>query len=1068
MADEIISRNLTGLQPGQCYTVQVQSKNADGEASEWSNFYTFCVPADPLITENSTTMEYLSGSAGIYIKNLAGTNDAMRLNASGLYFYDTGNVQTVGINALDGSASFTGTIYAGSGSIGGWTIQPNRLYSGLVNLDATPGNQKIYIGTGNYTNTNTPFYVDNLGQLSLSNQLFFSPAASTNSGDFSQLTVVGKIRGAVENVELIGNNKLFNTTTSIEINSSSVAKIVTASNNLFLTGENVIISGLTGNSQVANGVFTIQSVTASSFSITLTSPFVAGTYSTTSGSISLRELTLGLHPSENGGLTNSMVTRTNLVSNPSFETNTSGWAPFIGTTASVTRDTSKYYIGAAAGKISWPTASSTQSIYTTISTIVGQTYTISAYVYVPSGNPDVRIDAFSLPSATVSAKDEWVRVSCSFVATGTTTFVGIASPSTTLGNIAYFDAFLAEKTNSLGSYIEGTVTSEVTYGHDQGIGLRLDPYNWWFTNNQFRVGTSGNYMKYDGSTLKLGGTGTYTLGMSVGNQDSENYFAIYNPNLLAGGYSDIYSDSYDFYATITPPAYNNVGTPFYVDATGKFSLGESLTWNPTSSALSVRGSINAISGSIGGFAIQSNSINNSAQSSNLFSAFDPSMEAGAFLTYWNASATISNTNDSGGTVGDSGIVYVSQSFSGENVADGGAHSMALTYDWMANDVLTASSTEVYTKLISASDLSITSGSNYAWSAYVQSASGTRSMALKTYFYNSSSALISSSATTISVSTTGTTFSSSFTAPASLQYLRFGFLDGSLSTASSTVLSSRQDIFYVDTIQLNAGTSALTYSTGNGIQITGDSSVNSGKMLTAGPVNVSGSIVNATNVKSDGSIETQSVSTPLISMSGNSTGIDFYTSGDLTTDAKIYVTGGTASANKGTLLISSKNFYVSSNEITGDVVNWKDATKFSTSEWIVSSSTGNATWSTRCQYIKMGNSVRARYRARITASASVTTAGILTVRFPITPIDPTTVGNIVHSAMLGTGLYYNLGNAPAVAVTPTWLNTTNFQVLVPNSSSTVRLFTWTGTQTPGGFTQAAADEWYFDITYRVSG
>jgi hypothetical protein len=444
------------------------------------------------------------------------------------------------------------------------------------------------------------------------------------------------------------------------------------------------------------------------------------------------------------------------------------------------------------------------------------------------------------------------------------------------------------------------------------------------------------------------------------------------------------------------------------------------------------------------------------------------MEAGAFLTYWNASATISNTNDSGGTVGDSGIVYVSQSFSGENVADGGAHSMALTYDWMANDVLTASSTEVYTKLISASDLSITSGNNYAWSAYVQSASGTRSLALKTYFYNSSSALISSSATTINVSTTGTTFSSSFTAPASLQYLRFGFLDGSLSTASSTVLSSRQDIFYVDTIQLNTGTSALSYSTGNGIQITGDSSVNSGKMLTAGPINVSGSIVNATNVKSDGSIETQSVSTPLISMSGNSTGIDFYTSNDLTTDAKIYVTGGTASANKGTLLISSKNFYVSSNEITGDVVNWKDATKFSTSEWIVSSSTGNATWSTRCQYIRMGNSVRARYRARISASATLPTAGTLAVRFPITPIDPTTGGNIVHSAMLGTGLYYNSGTAAAVAVTPTWLNTTNFQVLIPNSSSTVRLFTWTGTQTPGGFTQAAADEWYFDITYRVSG
>jgi hypothetical protein len=340
------------------------------------------------------------------------------------------------------SVNSSGALTATSGSIGGWTIGTNKLSSGSITLDSTSGNQKIYIGVGNYVNSDTPFYVDKIGNFSLLNQLFFSPTASANSGDFSQLTVVGKIRGAIENVDLISNNKLYNQTSSVSISAASIATITTASNNLFLTGENVIISGLTGNASVANGAFPISSVSASSFSVLLTQSFVAGTYAISSGSIQLRELTLGLHPSENGG---------------------------------------------------------------------------------------------------------------------------------------------ASATN--------------TYGHDQGIGIRLDPYNWWFTNNQFRVGTSGTYFKYDGTKLKLGGAGSnYALELSTGTNDTNNYFAIYNP---VSGYSNTYSNLYTSGTGV--PSFNDINTPFYVDATGQFSLGQKLKFD-TSGNLYVSGSVFATAGYIGGTA----------------------------------------------------------------------------------------------------------------------------------------------------------------------------------------------------------------------------------------------------------------------------------------------------------------------------------------------------------------------------------------------------------------------------------------------------------------------------------
>lgn len=319
------------------------------------------------------------------------------------------------------SANITGNITATSGNIAGWLIGTNELYKGsgsskiALNADATP---KFYIGVGNHGSQDTAFYADNGGRFSLSNQLIFNPAAgSSGVDDFADLTVVGKIRGAVENVTLIPSNKLQVSISGVNITSSTAATITTATN-AFLTNEYVIIEGLSGNAAAANGVYQISVVNQTTFTITISGGIVSNTTGIVGATATLREITLGLHPSEGSG----------------------------------------------------------------------------------------------------------------------------------------------------------------SFSRSQGIGLRLDKYNWWMTNNQFRVGTSGTYMKWNGTRFDISGAGTKTLSMAVGSADADNYFAIANNGVT--------------------PAYNNANTQFIVNAEGKLSLGTSLTWD--GSTLTVSGAVAGGTIDIGG------------------------------------------------------------------------------------------------------------------------------------------------------------------------------------------------------------------------------------------------------------------------------------------------------------------------------------------------------------------------------------------------------------------------------------------------------------------------------------
>lgn len=350
-----VTKNLTGLQPNQQYIVQVRAKG-EGNSSEWSNAYTFSTPSALLQTKNQSVCAVFDGGA-------IASSSSMWMDKDGLHAFSPSGASTVYISSTTGDAYFSGSIVSGAGSIGGWSITPGKLYadngtasnyvaisssndwafwagssdpttapfavkkdgsvtatklsasvaniggwqlltnefySGSIHFVSGPTNPRMYIGAGNFYTSDTPFYVDSYGRFSLSNQVNFTPSA-TYGDDFGALTVNGKIRGAIENVTAIQSNKL---SASIVSASTGVntASLTTSASTTFLTGENFIIAGFTGNASEINGTYTATMIDRSTIQITKSSgswTYQSTTYSSLSDVTAvLRELTMGLHPAE--------------------------------------------------------------------------------------------------------------------------------------------------------------------------------------------------------------------------------------------------------------------------------------------------------------------------------------------------------------------------------------------------------------------------------------------------------------------------------------------------------------------------------------------------------------------------------------------------------------------------------------------------------------------------------------------------------------------------------------------------------------------------------------------------
>jgi hypothetical protein len=120
----------------------------------------------------------------------------------------------------------------------------------------------------------------------------------------------------------------------------------------------------------------------------------------------------------------SATTPGNLLSaaNASFESGVGSWVAAGAAPPSVTASNVRATDGTDSLRLGWPASAgdSRTNLTVTGTFTIGETYTIAADLYVPSGQPDVFLSVATIgDSALMTTKDAWVRWSYTFVATGT-------------------------------------------------------------------------------------------------------------------------------------------------------------------------------------------------------------------------------------------------------------------------------------------------------------------------------------------------------------------------------------------------------------------------------------------------------------------------------------------------------------------------------------------------------------------------------------------------------------------------------------------------------------------------
>jgi hypothetical protein len=173
-------------------------------------------------------------------------------------------------------------------------------------------------------------------------------------------------------------------------------------------------------------------------------------------------------------------TRTNLVVNPSFETNTTAWTGSSGTIARIETDS---YVGKASLSYTNTASGSTSGGANFLSATGGRTavdasttYTISCYVFVPVGQASVsmrfRRTEFTAVSGgsqvggiilstttTFTAGSGWNRFSKTFTTQAGVAAIAVArleqGTAATLGQVFYIDAVMLEKASTADYYFDG-------------------------------------------------------------------------------------------------------------------------------------------------------------------------------------------------------------------------------------------------------------------------------------------------------------------------------------------------------------------------------------------------------------------------------------------------------------------------------------------------------------------------------------------------------------------------------------------------------------------------------------
>ena len=135
-------------------------------------------------------------------------------------------------------------------------------------------------------------------------------------------------------------------------------------------------------------------------------------------------------------------------------------------TAAVARSTTRAWTGAASLLITWPTTG-IGSIGMTLLTglVIGRAYTASAYVYVPSGHPNVALHAVFLVAGTATAtKTAWTRITVTFTATSSAQAIGVYAATATSGQQCWVDGIQVDEGSSAVTFT--TTAPPIVYRFD--------------------------------------------------------------------------------------------------------------------------------------------------------------------------------------------------------------------------------------------------------------------------------------------------------------------------------------------------------------------------------------------------------------------------------------------------------------------------------------------------------------------------------------------------------------------------------------------------------------------------
>lgn len=488
------------------------------------------------------------------------------------------------------NAVLSGSITANSGTIAGWSIQTLSIESngGSVGMSSSNAADAVSFWAGSSTPSSAPFRVQNDGDLWATNATVTGTVNATdgyfgadsangwtiNSNTLKSKSVSGK------SITLDSANArifIYDETTTPAYNSASTSFYVdnagyfSIGNNLYYNpvgGDGLPILTVAGRIRGSIDNVAVVPKDSNQFVIQSTSVSGSGTQTVVLTTFLNHTFAVGNTVSISG-LTGTVVglngtrTITARTANTITFTGAFGIAVSTYTGSAVTTGT----VGLTISSVVLSTASGTQSAVITMSGThafaVGDTVIVSG-----------------LTGGGAAAEGAWVVTAKT---TNTFTISGLSGTDGTYTGLSG-TARVRELTMGLHPAYNGA---------PGGIGLRLDENNYWFINNLFRVGSPISFMSWDGATLAVTGTVNATAGnfrntVTVGsNATLTNRITIVGGDTAAN--TKIYSGS---------GAYNNSNTPFYLDASGQFSLGTAL--RVSDGSLSMTGVITATSGSFTG------------------------------------------------------------------------------------------------------------------------------------------------------------------------------------------------------------------------------------------------------------------------------------------------------------------------------------------------------------------------------------------------------------------------------------------------------------------------------------